>query len=56
MEPDTVNTDEGKCSKYCQQYDSVGFLPRYHSIGRLFPLLSNTDRKGGFFVFQKVSR
>lgn len=25
MEPDTVNTGEGKCSKYCQKYDSFGF-------------------------------
>ncbi len=37
MEPDTVNTGEGKCSKYCQKYDSFGFLPCYHSFGRLFP-------------------
>lgn len=37
MEPDTVNTGEGKCSKYCRNMILLAFMPFNCTFGRLFP-------------------
>lgn len=50
MEPDTVNTGEGKCSKYCRNMILLAFMPFNCTFGRtISPFCRILTGKGDFY-------